>query len=145
MIIGLIFLCESPRWYYTRERREEAQKALVWLRQLPVEHTYVAGELADYERQMEHELLITSASGFRAVLSETFNKKIIPRLIHGCLLMIFQNSTGINAMNNFSVTFFQVIGFQGSVRLPTSSVLQILMLTKSPVGETVLNRNIRHS
>lgn len=94
---------------------------------------------------MEHELLITSASGFRAVLSETFNKKIIPRLIHGCLLMIFQNSTGINAMNNFSVTFFQVIGFQGSVRLPTSSVLQILMLTDSPVGETVLNRNIRHS
>ena len=108
MIIGLVFLCESPRWFYTRERREEAQKALVWLRKLPVEHPYVAGELADYERQMEHELLITSASGFRAVLSETFNRKIIPRLIHGCLLMIFQNSTGINAMNNFSVTFFQV-------------------------------------
>ncbi|OJJ57440.1 hypothetical protein ASPSYDRAFT_69611 [Aspergillus sydowii CBS 593.65] len=114
MIIGLVFLCESPRWYYTRERREEAQTALVWLRRLPVEHPYVAGELADYERQMEHELLITSASGFRAVLSETFNRKIIPRLIHGCLLMIFQNSTGINAMNNFSVTFFQVIGFHGS-------------------------------
>ncbi|KAL4787203.1 general substrate transporter [Aspergillus varians] len=114
MIIGLMFLCESPRWYYTRGRREEAQKSLVWLRRLPVEHPYVAGELADYERQMEHELLITSASGFRAVLSETFNRKIIPRLIHGCLLMIFQNSTGINAMNNFSVTFFQVIGFTGS-------------------------------
>ncbi|KAL4933947.1 sugar porter family MFS transporter [Aspergillus undulatus] len=114
MMIGLLFLCESPRWYYTRGRREEAQKSLVWLRQLSAEHPYVASELADYERQMEHELLITSSSGFRAVLSETFNRKIIPRLVHGCLLMIFQNSTGINAMNNFSVTFFQVIGFQGS-------------------------------
>ncbi|KAL5334736.1 general substrate transporter [Aspergillus crustosus] len=114
MIIGLFFLCESPRWYYTRGRREDAQRSLTWLRQLPVEHPYVAGELADYERQMEHELLITSASRFRAVLSETFNRKIIPRLVHGCLLMIFQNSTVINAMNNFSVTFFQVIGYKGS-------------------------------
>ncbi|KAL4920276.1 general substrate transporter [Aspergillus aurantiobrunneus] len=114
MIIGLMFLCESPRWYYTRGCREEAQRSLAWLRQLPVEHPYVAGELSDCEGQMEHELLITSSSGFRAVLSETFNRKIISRLIHSCLLMIFQNSTGINAMNNFSVTFFQVIGFTGS-------------------------------
>ncbi|KAL4791206.1 general substrate transporter [Aspergillus venezuelensis] len=89
MIVGLLFLCESPRWYYTRGRREQAQRSLIWLRQLPAEHPYVAGELSDYEEQVEHELLVTSSSGFRA------------------------NSTGINAMYNFSVTF-QVIGFQGS-------------------------------
>ncbi|KAL4875814.1 general substrate transporter [Aspergillus karnatakaensis] len=114
MIFGLFFLSESPRWLYMRGRREEAQRSLVWLRQISADDPYVTGELSDYERQMEHELLITSSSGFRAVLSETFNMKIIPRLIHGCLLMIFQNSTGINAMNNFSVTFFQVIGYKGS-------------------------------
>lgn len=121
MIIGLLFLCESPRWYHLRGRREEATKALVWLRQLPADHPYVASELSDYERQMEHELSITSASGFRAIISESLNKKMAPRIIHGCLLMIFQNSTGINAMNNFSVTFFKVLGFHGSVSSPTAA------------------------
>ena len=61
LIIGLLFLPEFPRWYYARGRRAEAEKSLTWLRNLSVEHPYVAEELADYERQMEHELLITSA------------------------------------------------------------------------------------
>ncbi|KAF4966162.1 hypothetical protein FSARC_6121 [Fusarium sarcochroum] len=114
MIIGLMFLCESPRWYHSKGRREDAAKSLTWLRQLPVEHPYVASELADYERQMEHELSISSASDFKAIIRETFTRKMWPRLVHGCLLMIFQNSTGINAMNNFSVTFFQVLGYHGA-------------------------------
>lgn len=115
MTVGLLFLVESPRWYYLRGRREEAGKTLSWLRNLPVEHPYVAQELADYERQMEEELSITSKSGFKAILAESLNRKMAPRIIHGCVLMLFQNSTGINAMQNFSVTFFKVLGFHGTV------------------------------
>ena len=115
MIIGLIPLCESPRWCYHHGQRDRATKNLEWLRQLPSDHPYVSAELSDYARQMEHELSIASAGGFRAILSETFSRKMAPRLIHGCLLMIFQNSMGVNAMNNFSVTFFKVLGYKGSV------------------------------
>lgn len=115
MIIGLVPLKESPRWYFLKGRRDQAVASLTWLRQLPAEHPYVAQELDDYERQMEHELSISSTSGFRAIVSESFSKKMAPRIIHGCLLMIFQNSTGINAMNNFSVMFFQVLGYHGAV------------------------------
>ncbi|KAM0417124.1 hypothetical protein ACHAPT_012900 [Fusarium lateritium] len=114
MIIGLMFLCESPRWDHSRGRREDVAKALTWLRQLPIDHPYVYKELADYERQLDHELSISSASDFKAIIKEAFTKKMGPRLLHGCLLMIFQNSTGINAMNNFSVTFFQVLGYHGA-------------------------------
>ncbi|CAH0055036.1 unnamed protein product [Clonostachys solani] len=135
MALGLIPLCESPRWYFSKGRREEATNALTRLRQLPVEHEYVANELSDYERQMEHELSITSASGFKAIVSETFTKKMAPRLIHGCLLMIFQNSTGINAMNNFSVTFFQVLGYHGaSAKLFSTGIYGIVKGIVATIG-----------
>ncbi|OAA60352.1 quinate permease [Niveomyces insectorum RCEF 264] len=134
MSIGLMFLCESPRWYYLRHRKSDSVKALVWLRNLPEDHPYLVRELADYERQMEHELSIATASGFRAIIKETFTKKMAPRLVHGCLLMIFQNSTGINAMNNFSVTFFKVLGFQStSVKLFSTGIYGIV----KGVGATI--------
>ncbi|VUC30996.1 unnamed protein product [Clonostachys rosea] len=127
MAIGLAFLCESPRWLFAHGNRTAAIKALTWLRELPADHPYITSEVEGYERQMEHELSISSTTGFKAIVSETFTRKMAPRLVHGCLLMIFQNSTGINAMNNFSVTFFQVLGFQGtSVKLFSTGIYGIV-------------------
>ncbi|KAL4944856.1 hypothetical protein BDV06DRAFT_69171 [Aspergillus oleicola] len=63
------------------------------------------------------------------------------RLVHGCLLMIFQNSTEINAMNNSAVTFFQVIGFQGSICVSKNSHY---LDTDFVVDETLLDGDLRH-
>lgn len=115
MAIGLFFLSESPRWLFSKHRDADAVEALTWLRQLPVEHPYVAEELEDYRRQMGHEAALAPEETFWAILKETFSPRVLPRLVHGCLLMILQNSTGINAMNNFSVSFFASLGFQGTV------------------------------
>lgn len=115
MAVGLFMLSESPRWLFSKHRNAEAVKALTWLRQLPAEHPYVANELEDYRKQLEHEADLAPDESFRAIVKETFSPRILPRVIHGCLLMIFQNSTGINAMNNFSVSFFATLGFHGTV------------------------------
>ncbi|KAH8426371.1 sugar porter family MFS transporter [Aspergillus melleus] len=114
MAMGLFFLSESPRWLYAKHRVTEATTALAWLRQLPSDHSYMLKELSGYQRQMELETGLAPTDSLWAIMKESFTPRMLPRVIHGCLLMILQNSTGINAMNNFSVTFFNVLGFHGT-------------------------------
>src|ERR1700742_3523799 len=115
MIIGLAFMYESPRWLYLRGQRSKSAKALTWIRRLPADHPYVLGELSDFERQLEREEDITSGAGFRAIVKETFSKKVRFRLFVGCFMQILLNSTGVNALNYFLVSFFQALGFTGTV------------------------------
>jgi hypothetical protein len=115
MIIGLLFLPESPRWLYLKNRRTAAVKALTWVRNLSETHPYIQSELRDYERQMEREEDISSGSGLRIIAKEAFSKQVRPRLFIGCLLQIFLNSTGVNALNYFIVSFFQALGFNSVV------------------------------
>lgn len=114
MAIGLFFLCESPRWLYVRGRRDDAAKALIWIRRLPEDHPFIQMELQDYSRQRELERSIASGSSILSLMRESFSPQIRPRLIMGCLLMIFQNSTGINAVNSYSVSFFAGLGLKGT-------------------------------
>jgi len=116
MIIGLCFSVESPRFLYLKGRREESAKALSWLRNLPVTHPFVDAELKDYERQRETEEDITSGSGFKTIVKETFSPQVRFRLFVGCAMQMFLNGTGVNAFNNFAVSFFQALGFTGTVR-----------------------------
>ncbi|KAF2093306.1 MFS quinate transporter QutD [Rhizodiscina lignyota] len=127
MIIGLAMLHESPRWLYLKGKRSQSIKSLTWLRKLPQTHPYVAAELNDYERQMEHELDITTSSGFQAIWRETFSKQVRFRLFIGCFMQILLNSTGVNALNYFIVTFFQSVGYTGtSVKLLASGIYGIV-------------------
>jgi len=127
MIIGLCFSVESPRFLYLKGRREESAKALSWLRNLPVTHPFVDAELKDYERQRETEEDITSGSGFRTIVKETFSPQVRFRLFVGCAMQMFLNGTGVNAFNNFAVSFFQALGFTGtSVKLLSSGIFGVV-------------------
>jgi MFS family permease len=91
-----IFVCpESPRWLAREDRYEDAEKVLVYLRQLPADSEYVQAEMAEIREQMEERS--TSHMGYKA----QFKKIITPgnrnRVAVGAFLMFLQSFTGTNA------------------------------------------------
>lgn len=103
LVAGMFFVVESPRWLVKNGQLEQATKDLTWLRQLPADHPYIIHELSDIEQQLEHEKSLgSSGNGLGSMFKEAFNKQTLPRLIAGCTIQIFQNTTGINAINYVS-------------------------------------------
>jgi len=127
LVVGIFFLKETPRWLYLRGKREQAARTLSWVRGLPESHPYVQMELADFERQMEHEEDITTGAGFLTVVKEAFSPQVRFRVFIGCIMQIFLNSTGVNAFNNFAVNFFQALGYTSvSAKLLSSGIYGIV-------------------
>lgn len=121
---------ESPRWLIMRGKREKAVKSLTYLRKLPEDHEYVVHEINEITLQVEHDITAVGA-GFMAPIKAVFGQwHISRRLLLTSTLFMWQNGTGINAVNvspsaaapwmtlthyaqYYSPTFFKSIGVTG--------------------------------
>lgn len=94
---SLIFLRESPRWLWSRGRREEGIKNLCWLRNLQPEDTYILEELEMMDLQIQG-----LPSGFiKPIRLALTDNKVLWRLFLGHMLFVLQNFSGINAIVSF--------------------------------------------
>ncbi|XP_044741584.1 facilitated trehalose transporter Tret1-like isoform X2 [Chrysoperla carnea] len=102
----LILMCvipETPRWYFTKGRKDEAETALTWLRGKNVD---VSEELAEIEKsQIEAEKNQTSNG-----ISELFQHQYLKPLMISLGLMFFQQMSGINAVIFYTVQIFEDAG-----------------------------------
>ncbi|CAK7221289.1 hypothetical protein SBRCBS47491_004477 [Sporothrix bragantina] len=115
LLLFMLPMVDSPRWLISRGKREEAVKALSWLRNLPADHPYLVRELAMIELAVEHELEGLTGSGrWKQIAKEASQKGIRNRILIAMLLMVLQNFTGINAINYYSPTIFKSIGYTGT-------------------------------
>ena len=104
---------ESPRWLLMRGKREKAIKSLSYLRKLPEDHEYIVHEINDITVQVEHDISAVGG-GILGPVKGVFTKWYITRrLLLTTTLFIWQNGTGINAVNYYSPTFFKSIGLTG--------------------------------
>jgi len=101
LLMGMVFLPESPRWLIRQNRTKEAVKSLKRLRGTKnIDH-----ELHD----IQNSLQIKQAS-FR----EIFTPWILPVLLFGAMLGFMQQVTGINTIIYYAPTIFQMAGFHGA-------------------------------
>jgi MFS family permease len=99
LVLGMIFLPESPRWIARFKGRDEAVVALAKLRNLPVDHEYVAEEIYRVIDQIDQERLATHGKGLIAEFREIAMPGNRNRITIGVFIFIFMQMAGSNAIN----------------------------------------------
>ncbi|KAJ7302984.1 general substrate transporter [Mycena albidolilacea] len=129
LFIGSFFLVESPRWLVSRDRNADAIKNLAKLRNLPEDAPYVVEEYTEIEAAIAHERGLAGAGFFGPMKTVFASKTLRYRVLLGSSLFVWQNGTGINAINYYSPTIFKSIGITGgNTSLLTTGVYGIIKL-----------------
>jgi len=114
LFAGAFWLRESPRWLLSKNRREEAMKNLCWIRNLEADDIYMIEEIGFVDAALE-EQSAAIGRGFLAPFKAVGRSRSLQwRMILGGLLFMWQNGSGINAINYYSPTVFKSIGIQGT-------------------------------
>ena len=113
LLIGSLWIKESPRWLFQKGDRERALANLCWIRNLPADDIYIVEEVAAIDAGIEYERIHVGA-GFWKPFVALKDRKVLWRFFLGGMLFLWQNGSGINAINYYSPTVFKSIGIQGT-------------------------------
>lgn len=113
LLIGSLWIKESPRWLFSKGKRELAMKNLCWMRNLPADHIYMVEEVSQIEDDLERYRREVGAGFWKPFLSLK-QRKVQWRFFLGGMLFFWQNGSGINAINYYSPTVFKSIGITGT-------------------------------
>ncbi|KAI0126311.1 general substrate transporter [Xylariales sp. AK1849] len=111
--IGAFWIKESPRWLLSRGKREQAMKNLCWIRNLDANDMYIIEEVNMIDEDIDRYNREVGP-GFLKPFASLKNPKVLWRLFLGGMLFLWQNGSGINAINYYSPTVFKSLGITGT-------------------------------
>jgi hypothetical protein len=97
LLIGTLFIPETPGFLAEKGRFEDAESALVRLRGVKGEEWIVAGEMQEIRDAATVSAVLKERK--ESFASELLKRGVRKRLVVGVMLMIAQNMVGLNALN----------------------------------------------
>lgn len=113
LFLGSFWIPESPRWLFANGKREEAMKVLCWMRNLEPTDQYIVEEVSYIDADLERYAREVGKGFWKPFLSLK-QRKVQWRFFLGSMLFLWQNGSGINAINYYSPTVFKSIGITGT-------------------------------
>ncbi|KAB8294850.1 hypothetical protein EYC80_006811 [Monilinia laxa] len=119
LVVGLLFLPETPRYLIKRGHYAKAAESLGKLRRLHVDDPAIREELAEIQANHEYELQLGKAS-----YMDCFRGGMTKRLATGCLLQALQQLTGVNFIFYYGTQYFKNSGITNAfvIQMITSAV-----------------------
>ncbi|AMD19248.1 HBR347Cp [Eremothecium sinecaudum] len=118
MILGMIFVPESPRYLVEVDKIEEAKRSLARSNKVPMDDPGVQAELDNIRAGVELERRAGSATWGELFSTKT---KVLQRVIMGMAIQSLQQLTGNNYFFYYGTTIFNAVGlddpFQTSIVL----------------------------
>ena len=114
LLAGAFWIRESPRWLISKGRRETAIANLCWIRHLSADEIYIIEEVAFLDAALEEQASLVGTGFFEPFKMVAKSKAVQFRLFLGSMLFLWQNGSGINAINYYSPTVFASIGISGT-------------------------------
>ncbi|MGH9598408.1 MAG: sugar porter family MFS transporter [Terracidiphilus sp.] len=128
LLLSLLAVPESPRWLVAKQRRQSALKILA-----RINGAAEAGrELNEIEESVRNEA--------HGRFMECFRKPVLPVLVIGTVLGIFQQVTGINVVMYYAPSIFKSAGFGNSSALLQTSLMGLVNLTFAVISMFYVDR-----
>ncbi|KAL5504781.1 hypothetical protein ACEPAH_7444 [Sanghuangporus vaninii] len=113
MVVGLLFVKESPRWLAYCGKTQEALESLAYLRKENITSQSVQEEMAEIEAAIDEEREVLNEKGAKEIF---FGKGNLSRFVFAFFLQFFQQWTGQNSVNYFAPQMFEAIGYHGATQ-----------------------------
>ncbi|CAN0892685.1 Sugar transporter ERD6-like 7 [Linum grandiflorum] len=119
LLVGLMFMPESPRWLAKIGNQKEFEVALQKLRGKDADISKEADEIKEYIETLDRLPKVK--------LMDLFNRRYLRSVIIGVGLMLAQQFGGINAVCFYGSNIFKSAGFSPSVGTITYAIIQMVV------------------